>query len=326
MKPEDVSALFVTARETFGGMIEGPPSLIDLRRIHETLFPLLLDIPYDEEKGVHSLVGIILPAAEYQKDYNGKLFTRPSKPAAYDESIDDKATNKVVRQKEAIWKAKIADYQLYAVAKREARHFLLDVVEDTWVRELRELRTYYTKVTALQILVHMLASCSGGHAIDALSLQIEMREYHTKAHGIPEYINMLEDAQKQAVQIDEDNPITDKSVLTIATAAMLKTGQFPEVVREWEKMPKAQRTWDAWKKTFKKAHSAERLRLQATGGANSFGSAGKTATANAATSAPPGFSRPTQSAGCAPEGGTNEGGVAKRRDERGRGRIATIRA
>ena len=113
-----------------------------------------------------------------------------------------------------------------------------------------------------------------------------MREYHTKAHGIPEYINMLEDAQKQAEQIDEDNPITDKSLLTIAAAAMLKTGQFPEVVREWEKLLKDKRTWDAWKKTFKKA---------------------KTAAANAATSAPPGFSRPIQSAGCGSEGGTSGG-------------------
>ena len=65
------------------------------------------------------------------------------------------------------------------------------------------------------------------HAIDALSLKLDMRKYHEQADGIHEYINILEDAQRTALCIDETNPITDTSVLNIATVTMLSLQQFP---------------------------------------------------------------------------------------------------
>ena len=82
--------------------------------------------------------------------------------------------------------------------------------------EFKNARTYYTKVLAKGLLEHLQDSCLGTHAIDALSLQLDMRKYHLLADGIPEYINMLEDAQRTAVRIDETNPITDTSILSIS--------------------------------------------------------------------------------------------------------------
>ena len=36
--------------------------------------------------------------------------------------------------------------------------------------------------------------------------------FHT-AEGLPQYINMLEDLQKQALRIDPNDPITDTTIL-----------------------------------------------------------------------------------------------------------------
>ena len=57
--------------------------------------------------------------------------------------------------------------------------------------KLKNARTYYTKVHAKDLLNHLQISCLVTHAIDALSLQIDMRKYHQQANGITEYINML---------------------------------------------------------------------------------------------------------------------------------------
>ncbi|KAL7531028.1 hypothetical protein ACHAXR_003813, partial [Thalassiosira sp. AJA248-18] len=65
-----------------------------------------------------------------------------------------------------------------------------------------------------------------------------MRDYHNTAEGIPEYINMLEDAQRQALRIDSNNPITNASVLVIATSAFLKDNRFPRTSEDWEDLPK----------------------------------------------------------------------------------------
>ena len=76
---------------------------------------------------------------------------------------------------------------------------------------------------AKALLNHLQSSCLVTHAIDALSLQIDMMKYHQQADGITKYINMLKDTQHAALRIDKTNPITDTSVLNISTATMLSS-------------------------------------------------------------------------------------------------------
>ena len=70
-----------------------------------------------------------------------------------------------------------------------------------------------------------------------------MRDYHHTAEGIPEYINMLEDAQRSALRIDANNPITNASVLVIATSAFLKDNRFPRTSEDWEDLSSTEKTW-----------------------------------------------------------------------------------
>ena len=62
-----------------------------------------------------------------------------------------------------------------------------------------------------------------------------MQTYHEDMEGIPTYINMLEDAQKQSNRAG--NPITDPTLLLFASNAMLRTDQFPWANEIWEDLP-----------------------------------------------------------------------------------------
>ena len=53
-----------------------------------------------------------------------------------------------------------------------------------------------------------------------------MQSYHLEVEGIPEYINMLEDAQNKAGRVGR--MITDKTLLLFASTAMLSTERFPQ--------------------------------------------------------------------------------------------------
>jgi len=284
MKPEDIAPLFAEVAETFPAIV-GQPTDADLHELREALFPILLDIPYDKEVGAHNLVGLITGDADYTADY-GARFVRPSRLPAYDSTIKDDATGVVRAEGEAIHNAKIADHALYEVAERETRKFLTAKVEDTWIRELRHHKTFYTKVHAKTILDHLQASCLGKHAVDALSLQLEMKDYHLQSEDVFEYINMLEDAQRRALRIDESNPITDQSVLNIATNAMLSTQQFPKTTSDYEDLPPTQKNWPTWKTMYKAAQGKERVRAKAAGGKDSFGGS-NAGSANAATNNTP---------------------------------------
>ena len=62
-----------------------------------------------------------------------------------------------------------------------------------------------------------------------------MHQYYTQADGIPQYIIMLEDAQKKAKRADM--PITDVELVMMASAAVLAAQHFPRKVDDWEGLP-----------------------------------------------------------------------------------------
>ena len=121
--------------------------------------------------------------------------------------------------------AKIADYNMYVSACRETSKFILAIVKDTWVREIRNPDIFYAVVLPRDLLYHLQLLCGGLHALNVLALQNDMQRFHLDAEGMPEYINALEDAQKQSRRANHS--IADTTLLLIATNAMLATQRFP---------------------------------------------------------------------------------------------------
>ena len=53
-----------------------------------------------------------------------------------------------------------------------------------------------------------------------------MQTYFQTAEDPPQYINMLEDLQKQALRIDPNDPVTDATILSLAVTDVLKSGKY----------------------------------------------------------------------------------------------------
>ena len=85
-------------------------------------------------------MGLVMEEENYKQLYRAKSPT-PIKPAVYDETIPNNATNVVQSKAGAVHTSKIAYYLLFASAKRETCQFILAAVEDTWVCKLREPST-----------------------------------------------------------------------------------------------------------------------------------------------------------------------------------------
>ena len=77
MSPKEITALFATAASTFTP-IAGQPTDDDLTALRDVLYPLLLDIPYDDQSGgTHNLIGLIEPTASYTATW-GVTFPIPA--------------------------------------------------------------------------------------------------------------------------------------------------------------------------------------------------------------------------------------------------------
>ncbi len=51
--------------------------------------------------------------------------------------------------------------------------------------------TFYTKVTAIEIMALLDANSGGLHAVDMISLRTNMTQYYVQADGIPQFIVMM---------------------------------------------------------------------------------------------------------------------------------------
>ena len=270
MTPNAITLLFKEARDAFPP-IEGKPTDDDLLSIRETLLPILMEVPYDQLGGVHSLTSLITDDVRYATDHGGNVFKRPIRLPLYDSSIKDDATTVVRVRGEAAHKARLDDYASFEAAERGAAKFLREVVDEVWYNDLKDADTFYTKVTALEIISFLDANSGGLHAIDMISLRTNMHQYYGQADGIPQYIIMLEDAQKKAKRAGM--PIADIELVMMASAAVLAAQHFPREVDDWEGLPSPSRTWVAWKTAFRLAHLKRQRQILASGGGEPLGGA-----------------------------------------------------
>ena len=102
-----------------------------------------------------------------------------------------------------------------------------------------------------------------------------MQRYHLEVEGIPEYINMLEDAQRQASRAGR--AISDDTLLLFASTAMLTSERFPWANNAWEDQAEPDKTWTTWKLAYKQTHAKARVKTQAHRGNTKFGAANSAA-------------------------------------------------
>jgi hypothetical protein len=68
-----------------------------------------------------------------------------------------------------------------------------------------------------------------------ISLQLNMTQYYNQADGIPQFIVMMEDAQKNVKRAGI--PIADIKLVMMTSAAVLAAQHFSQEVDDWESLP-----------------------------------------------------------------------------------------
>ncbi len=233
--------------------------------------PILLKATYDCVDGIHNLWGLVASVDCYLHHY-GTPFVRPAThPACYDPVINAEASCVNCVCAKTAWAALLQDYKAYEAAEHGIRVFIKAVVNNTWICNLPDTKTFYSNVTALAIFDHLRESSSGLHALDMALLTIQMSQYYKGTPDIPKYIFLLEDAHRKAARAHL--PVTDQTLIVLASTALLATDTFSRTTELWEEVDPAIKTWAAWKTAYLAAHKNRANRLCATGGAHYLGQA-----------------------------------------------------
>jgi hypothetical protein len=129
--------------------------------------------------------------------------------------------------------------------------FLCNIVNEIWYAS-KNANTFYMKVMAINIMALLDANSGRLHALDMISLRTDLMQYYVQAEGMPQFIVMMEDAQKKAKQAGM--PIANIKLVMMALAAVLAAQHFPPEVDDWEGLPTTSHMWQAWKVAFRLAH------------------------------------------------------------------------
>jgi hypothetical protein len=224
MNADAITCLFKEAYDTFPPL-EGKPTNNNLLTIRETLVPLLMVIPYDQLLGVHSLTAILMETTKYKANHGASKFIRPSRLPLYNRNIANNTTTIVHVCAKAAHKSCLNDYASYKAAECGITKFLCDVVDKICYNNLKDAKTFYTKLMALEIMDQLDANSGGLYAIDMIFLRSNMTQYYVQADGIPKFIVMMEDDQKKAKRAGI--PIADVELVMMASAAILAAQHFP---------------------------------------------------------------------------------------------------
>ncbi len=139
------------------------------------------------------------------------------------------------------------------------------VVDEVWYNDLKNADNFYTKVMAID--KSLLNATSGGlHALDMILLCTDMMQYCVQVDSIPQFIVMMEDAQKKAKQ--DGMPIANIELVMMALAAVLAAQHSPREVDNWEGLPAGSCMRQAWKVAFCLATSSASTNSKLWGVAN----------------------------------------------------------
>jgi hypothetical protein len=250
--------------------IDGQPSNNNLVHLSNAILSILLKATYNQVSGIHNLWGLFASVDCYLHHYVAPLLCPATRPACYDLAINTEAScvNRVCAK--TTWAALIQDYKTYKAAEHGVKVFIEAIVNDTWICNLHYPETFYSNITALATFDHLCEQFGGLHALDMVSLTIQMSQYYEGTPDIPEYIFLLEDAQCKAARARL--PITNQTLTVLVSTALLAANIFPRTTELWGELDPAKKTWAAWKTAYLAAHK-KRARLCAPGGADYLGQA-----------------------------------------------------
>ena len=86
------------------------------------------------------------------------------------------------------------------------------------------------------MLDHLQELCLGNHGVDILVLMDKMCKMQHVFETIPQYIDALEKVQKQVERVEM--PISDATLVMMATKSMLETKCYPKADEVWEDLSK----------------------------------------------------------------------------------------
>ena len=123
--------------ERFTAIVDHPTdnNIIDIQQL---LMPILMKTKYGELTLTHNLSGVIIPTERYEHIYKKGAYLIPPVIELYDDTIEKNTTRTEVHRAKGKHEAKKNYRALYETSDTLCKNFIMEVVDETWYKELEE--------------------------------------------------------------------------------------------------------------------------------------------------------------------------------------------
>ena len=113
-------------------------------------------------------------------------------------------------------------------------NFILEVLNETWYKELEDPDTFYTNVMALKALDHLTKLFSGLHTVNSVDIPKGMKPLFSNYNGVPQHINAMELAQRKFHRAKL--VIHDEYLHAVALKLLLQSSEYKTETRKCSKL------------------------------------------------------------------------------------------
>ena len=236
------------------------PTLQDILTLKKEVRENLENIRTTRGGGLNGHTALMMTNAAYLLISDGEPFEVPEHPG--DEPIHaPTAKAHTIKEVNRKYDADLRDCNLYHNVQVLIKKQILQAVPKRFTEILEDLEVGYTKITIRKLMTHLIDNYG---TISETALEANFKELDRDWDVNTGIATLISNQRKIQQVAATSNPITDKTLLMKALAAVSKTGLFQNDVETWKRRPQEERTYANFQKAFLLADKIKREDLTTT--------------------------------------------------------------
>jgi hypothetical protein len=249
-----------------------PPTREAIDQLRKEIYANAAAVPSSIGGGNHGHLYVVTTQDQYQA-IAGEPYTSPTHPGL-NPTYPPTATNAQLAAADRTFKAEEEAHQNMRAVDAAIKAQLVKAISPDYLAALQDRILGFTNVTSLQIIQH-LENTYGGYTRDGRKKNEAklMKPWDPATETLELYWQRIEDCRAYATEAND--PISDIRTMEIIANNFESTEVFPDYMKDWNKKPETDQTYENLKAHFTAANK-DRLRTVTTQGLGYAGAATRT--------------------------------------------------
>jgi hypothetical protein len=235
--------------------VKGEPSYKTLRELQDSLEENATSIECSLGGGNEGYLGALLSAADYAAIPNTMPFIPPVNPEHTAPQVAGAAA--AIANQTRIFDEQYRQYHEYNDVTKALRKQLVGAIDEAYIIALKHDRSMYNAVPLHQMLTHLYTEYGEISNEDYKANETKFNEPWDGAEPFEMVVTRWNQCIKLAAAAGK--PYTAEQILEKAYAIVYDCGLYYEELKEWKKLPVAQKTYLFFQSHVKKAQKEYRL-------------------------------------------------------------------